>query len=151
MQSDSKFHEMIQMEQGRRALSNEEKDFISTIVNKRLSEYPEVRFAFLHGSFLENLPSRDIDIAVYFDPRLDSETILDLTLKLSVEITSSIHIQADVHALNLANNDFRYHATQGQVVLSRDDEETFGFIENTWLAFMDFHPLARQILSDLAD
>ncbi|NPV72556.1 MAG: hypothetical protein HPY89_01910 [Pelotomaculum sp.] len=31
-----------------------------------LHKRPEIRFAFLHGSFTDELPCRDIDIAIFF-------------------------------------------------------------------------------------
>jgi len=55
----------------------------------------------------------------------------------------------DVHALNQAGNGFCYHTTQGLLLVSRDDEETYDFIEKTWQGYLDFQPLARQILYDL--
>ncbi|BAF60289.1 predicted nucleotidyltransferases [Pelotomaculum thermopropionicum SI] len=109
----------------------------------------QIRFAFLHGSFIDELPCRDIDIGVYFDPQLALETMFDLTLELSVELTSLLHVPVDMHALNQAGNGFCYHVSRGILLVSRDDEETYDFIEKTWLVYLDFQPLARQILNDL--
>ncbi|NPV72563.1 MAG: nucleotidyltransferase domain-containing protein [Pelotomaculum sp.] len=109
----------------------------------------QIRFAFLHGSFIDELPCRDIDIGIYFDPQLAPETMFDLTLELSVELTSLLHVPVDMHALNQAGNGFCYHVSRGILLVSRDDEETYDFIEKTWLVYLDFQPLARQILNDL--
>jgi len=125
------------------------KELIIAQLKEVLSKRPEIRYAFLHGSFIEDLPCRDIDIGIYFDPKLDLEAIFDLALSLSVELTALLHIPVDVHALNLAGNGFCYHATQGLLLVSKDDEETYDFVEKTWLLYMDFQPLARQILRDL--
>jgi len=109
----------------------------------------QIRFAFLHGSFIDELPCRDIDIGIYFDPQLAPETMFDLTLELSVELTSLLHVPVDMLALNQAGNGFCYHVSRGILLVSRDDEETYDFIEKTWLVYLDFQPLARQILNDL--
>lgn len=141
--------EAAELGQKRHTFSAEQKELIIAQLKEALSKRPEIRFAFLHGSFIEALPCRDIDIGIYFDPKLDREAIFDLALSLSVELTALLHIPVDVHALNLAGNGFCYHATQGRLLVSKDDEETYDFIEKTWLAYMDFQPLARQILRDL--
>ena len=98
---------------------------------------------------MDELPCRDIDIGVYFDPALGPETIFDLALDLSVELTSLMHMPVDVHALNRAGNGFCYHVTRGLLLVSRDDELAYDFMEKTWLDYLDFQPLARQILQDL--
>lgn len=137
--------------QKRHAFSAEEKTKIISKVKEFLSNRQEIRFAFLHGSFLGDLPCRDIDIAAYFDPALTAEDIFDRALTLSAELTACLPLPADVHALNLANNNFCYHSTQGLLLISRDDEETYDFVEKNWITYMDFQPLARQILSDLLE
>lgn len=141
--------EAAELGQKRHTFSAGQKELITAQLKEVLSKRPEIRFAFLHGSFTEDLPCRDIDIGIYFDPKLDPKTIFDLALSLSVELTALLRLPVDVHALNLAGNGFCYHATQGRLLVSRDDEETYGFVEKTWLLHMDFQPLARQILRDL--
>nr|WP_269746142.1 nucleotidyltransferase domain-containing protein [Syntrophaceticus schinkii] len=110
-----------------------------------------MRFAILHGSFLGQHPCHDLDVAVFFDDRLAEEAILDLTMELTVTLTCKLHIPVDVCPLNQANTGFRYHVTKGVLLISRDEEETYDFIEKTWRDYLDFQPLARQVLKDLID
>lgn len=101
---DMELLEATEYGQKRYTFTTEQKELITTQVKEFLNKRPEIRFAFLHGSFIEDLPCRDIDIGIYFDPKLDRETIFDLALSLSVELTALVHIPVDVHALNLAGN-----------------------------------------------
>jgi hypothetical protein len=139
----------IDFEQKRYSFSAGQKEQITAWLKEFLDKRPEICFAFLHGSFLDELPCRDLDLGVYFKPELDPETIFDLALDLSLELTSLLHLPVDVHALNQAGNGFCYHVTRGLLLVSRDDEVTYNFIEKTWRDYLDFQPLARQILQDL--
>ena len=139
----------MDFEQKRYSFTAGEKEQITARLKEILHKRPEIRFAFLHGSFMDELPCRDIDIGIYFAPGLDPETIFDLALALSVELTSLLHMPVDVDALNQAGNGFCYHVTRGLLLVSWDDEETYDFIEKTWRVYLDFQPLARQILNDL--
>jgi len=135
----------IDFEQKRYSFSAGQKEQITARLKEFLDKRPEICFAFLHGSFLDELPCCDIDLGVYFEPELDPETIFDLAL----ELTFLLHLPVDVHALNQAGNGFCYHVTRGLLLVSRDDEETYNFIEKTWRDYLDFQPLVRQILQDL--
>jgi len=141
--------EMINFDEKRYSLTDDQKNEITTQLKKYLQNHPEVRFAFMHGSFLDKLSCRDIDLGVYFDDRLNQEAIFDLALDIAVELTNKLDVPIDVHALNQASNSFCYHVTRGILLTSQDDEETYNFIENTWQGYLDFQPLARQILNDL--
>lgn len=139
----------INFEEKRYSLSAGEKERIIARLKGFLDKRPEICFAFLYGSFLEEFSCRDLDLGVYFDPGLTPETIFDLALELSLELTSLLRLPVDVHALNLAGVGFCYHVTRGLLLVSRDDEVTYNYMEKTWRDYLDFQPLARQILQDL--
>lgn len=139
----------IDFEQKRYSFSVGEKEQITTRLKEFLNKRPEICFAFLHGSFLDEFSCRDLDLGVYFDPALTPEAIFDLALELSLELTSLLGLPVDVHALNQAGGGFCYHVTRGLLLVSRDDELAYDFMEKTWLDYLDFQPLARQILQDL--
>lgn len=136
----------------RHFLSQNDKKWIITRLKKYLVSRPEIRFAFLHGSFMEDkLPCRDIDVAVYFDEKLSEEQTFDLTLEMAAELSRLLSIPVDVHPLNNASNSFCYYATQGLLLASHNEEEVYDFMERTWLFYLDFLPLSRQILRDLLE
>ncbi|WP_051275877.1 nucleotidyltransferase domain-containing protein [Desulfovirgula thermocuniculi] len=79
-----------------------DKEKIIAQLKKYLVSRPEIRFAFLHGSFLEDdLPCRDIDLAVYFDEKISDDQTFDLTLETAAELSRLLGIPVDVHPLNI--------------------------------------------------
>ena len=107
-----------------------DKEKIIARLKKYLVSRPEIRFAFLHGSFLEDdLPCRDIDLAVYFDEKISDDRTFDLTLETAAELSRLLGIPVDVHPLNSASNSFCYYATRGLLLVSRNEEEVYDFME----------------------
>lgn len=133
------------------SFSSEQKSLLIAQIKEELQKLPQIHFAFLHGSFLDKHPCHDLDIAIFFDDSLTEESILDLTLDLTVTLTCKLHLPVDVRPLNKANTGFRYHVTKGVLLLSRNEEEVYDFIEKTWREYLDFQPLAKQVLKDLID
>ncbi|TDA70721.1 MAG: nucleotidyltransferase domain-containing protein [Clostridia bacterium] len=130
-------------------LSRREKGRIRRVVRETLAERREVRFAFLHGSFLDNIPCQDVDVAVYYEPDLDSEAQMDLSLSLAAQLSVRARIEVDVHGLNQARLPFRYAATRGEVMVMRDEQELGEFLERTWRDYLDFEPLYRATIEDI--
>lgn len=56
----------------------------------------------------------------------------------------------DVKILNHAPIAFRYEVTRGEVIFSRDEEARLRFVENTWNEYLDYKPVAENILRELA-
>lgn len=136
----------------RHSLSKDDKERITIQLKKYLGSRPEIRFAFLHGSFLEDdFPCRDIDLAVYFDEKISDDQAFDLALEMAAGLSRLLSIPVDVHALNKASNSFCYYATQGLLLVFRHEEEAYDFMEKTWLFYLDFLPLSKQILRDLLE
>ncbi|MGB9904548.1 MAG: nucleotidyltransferase domain-containing protein [Desulfotomaculales bacterium] len=128
----------VNFEEKRYSLSAGEKEQITAHLKEFLEKRPEICFAFLHGSFLDDLSSRDLDLGVYFDPALAPDAIFDLVLELSFELTALLGLPVDVHALNRAGSGFCYHVTRGLLLVSRDDQLAYDFMERTWLDYLDF-------------
>lgn len=60
-----------------------QKKKIFTRLKEILIERDEILFAYIHGSFLDNLPFHDIDVALYVDPKeVDSSQSFDYSLEL---------------------------------------------------------------------
>lgn len=131
------------------SFSKEKKEAILKQIKSFLSRYPVIEFAYAHGSFLAELPCRDIDIAVYYDDSLTGEKQLELSLSLSAVLSRRLRLPVDVHALNQSPLGFQYYATRGLVVVSRNDEKRYDFVENTWLKYLDYKPVLKECLRDL--
>ncbi|MDI7248235.1 MAG: nucleotidyltransferase domain-containing protein [Bacillota bacterium] len=92
-----------------------------------LGSHPDVIFAYAHGSFLEDRPCRDLDIAVYYRDGLSPCDQLDASLELGARLGRVAGMPVDVHSLNVAPVELRYHATRGMLLFARDAEASFDF------------------------
>ncbi len=135
---------------GWRHLRNADKAEITRLLRQLLAQREEIRFACLHGSFLEPRGFRDVDVAVWVDPiKIPKENALDYEFRLSASIEGGISHPIDVKVLNYAPLSFQYAATEGEPILVRDEDEWFGFRERIWRDYWDFAPLAKEALLDL--
>lgn len=139
----------MHLEEKRYNLNDNKKKVIFKDLNMFLAGIPEIRFAYIHGSFLDTVAFRDIDVAIYFDDSVPVQKQVDLSLELSAELSHKFSLPVDVHALNQASPGFCYEVTKGLVVASKDEEERLEFVENTWRIYFDFKPILIQSLQDL--
>ena len=115
-----------------------------------LAQRPEILFAYLHGSFAEGRPHRDVDVAVFVDPHaLRPERWRQYEGDLAVELQLHLGQPVDVRVLNDAPLAFRYHATNGRGLVVRDAETRDEFRARTWDAYFDFQPFARRYLREV--
>ncbi|NSW77742.1 MAG: nucleotidyltransferase domain-containing protein [Chthonomonadetes bacterium] len=107
-------------DQVRYDLPPEERERIAQQIADLLAEREEVVFAYLHGSFAEGLPFRDIDIAVYLqDGKIPQDKRLRWCFRLADEIQARVRLPVDVQALNDAPLGFKHSVTNGRVLFSR--------------------------------
>ena len=137
-------------------LSQEAKDQIIEKLARLLAQREELQFACIHGSFLEQAVGfRDIDIAVWVDSSIAArKDALSYEWDLSSWLEhgmSQPSYPIDAKVLNHAPLSFRYAACGGRLLLARDESAWYDFRERTWIEYLDFAPLARQILRDLLD
>ena len=121
-------------------LSEEEKTAIIIQLRKLLEGRPEISFAYLHGSFVENETYHDIDVAVYL--RDLPASVLHYELELEAQCAQVVSPGVvDIRILNGAPLSFRYNAVkQGFVLFEKDDDERADFIEVTLGQYFDFAP-----------
>ena len=112
---------------------------------------PEVQFACILGSFLDARTGfQDIDVGVWVNPsEISPETALEYQWELSAWLERSILYPIDVRVLNYSSLGFRHAASGGLLAFARDKEVWYNFREETWIQYLDFAPLARQMLLDL--
>jgi len=105
-----------------------------------LANEPDVDFAFLHGSFLSELPFHDIDLAVMFSGRSaqeDMRAAIALGDRLERIVVA---YPVDVRALNHAPVTFQFKALRGRVLLCRDERRLATFIEDALPRYFDLAP-----------
>lgn len=137
------------MKKEKSLLTAEEKNNIKIILAKELSRRQEIIFCYLHGSFLLPVPCGDIDIAVYLDSSALASNHWEYEAKLSLLLDRQAGLPVDILTLNLAPVTLRYHATSGDVLVSKNEPARFAFLESTWREYFDYQPLQRAYYNDL--
>lgn len=96
---------------------------ITRAIGAALRADSEIAFAYLHGSFLESRPFRDIDLAVYLDPPPNGPAFpYEQALCERLESAIGRGIPVDVRLANGAPISFLYHAFRGKLVLDRNPD-----------------------------
>jgi predicted nucleotidyltransferase len=107
---------------------------------ENLKSHNEVIFAYLFGSFVEDLPFHDIDIGVYLSIIREEESTF-FSLDLSQTLSIRLKIPVDVRVLNFASIPFLYHVIRGNLILERDEEIRLNFVERITARYLDLKPL----------
>ena len=136
-------------------MNNKNENKISCIIEvlrEYFSSQPDVKFAFLHGSILEEGRNpHDIDIAVMFAPEPENSIHRCFELEREIEeITRSmINLPVDIRPLNEAPLGFRYYVVKGKLIFSKDDDEAFSFISLTTRMYWDWLPRVKHYISNV--
>ncbi len=133
------------------SLTRPEKEQIVKRLQEALKPHPSVVFAFLFGSFLEEGPLQDLDLAVYLDASADDP--LKTLVELWEDLASQVEPPVDLCLLNDAPLALRYNATRGRLLYARDneaEEQAYRFLERSWDEFFDFQPVMERYIEELA-
>jgi hypothetical protein len=79
---------------------------------------------------------------------ISPETVVEYQCELSASLERSIPYPLDVRVLNYSSLGFRHAANGGLLLFARVGEVWYNFREETWTQYLDFVPLARQMLFD---
>jgi len=93
----------------------------------------EVVFAYVHGSFLDSPSFRDIDVAVFIDPRtVGTDDLLDLELALGALLR--LPYPTDLRVVNSAPNIFKASiGAKGRLLFAKDRKTLGDFLEESSL------------------
>jgi predicted nucleotidyltransferase len=129
----------------------EKRESIVRPIVAQLAQHPEILAVVLYGSFLNRERFRDIDLALLVDERrLPSERFLDYELDRLEELSRLSKFPLDIRIVNRAPVLFRYAVTQGRVLFCREERTWVEFRERTWKEYLDFEPVARLYIQELA-
>ena len=123
---------------------------IFTRLKEILIKRDEILFVYIHGSFLDNLPFHDIDIALYVDPKeVDSSQSFDYSLRLSVELSQKLGKDIDTHVMNYAPVGFQHSVYKnGKLLFSREDSLRLELLEKNSLDYISFYELSVQFIRE---
>ena len=107
----------------------------------------EVVFAYVHGSFTEDLPCHDIDIGLYVS-NISKEAASSYALEFSSVLSSVLKIQVDARVINFAPISFSYHVIQGHLILEKDGNIHTQVMEDTIRRYLDIKPLIHRSIRE---
>ena len=120
-----------------------------------LAAYPDVAFAYVHGSFARQGPFRDVDVAIHLAPgaeaRGERAVIMGQEIGDSISRTLPLDVVPpfDVRVLNQAPLGFTYQVLlRGRLVFSRDESARVGWVARVVERYLDLQPLRRQALKE---
>ncbi len=132
--------------------TKEERGRIKEILSQHLGKERNILFAYLHGSFEEGLPFRDIDIALFVDEsRVARENALDFELSIAVNLEKIVKVPVDVKIINYAPLAFQYYSTAGQLLLCKDDDLRVDFLTKVRSLYFDFKSSSERFLKEMVD
>ncbi|MDV3104102.1 nucleotidyltransferase domain-containing protein [Thermococcus waiotapuensis] len=115
-------------------LPKREKEEIIKELREALIKKGEILFAYLHDSFLEEGPFRDIDVGIYIRGTADRF----YEMELEEELSRLVKFPVDVRILNDAPVAFRFRAIGGKLLFSRDERARCRFEEITMAEYHDY-------------
>ncbi|MEW6273559.1 MAG: nucleotidyltransferase domain-containing protein [Bacillota bacterium] len=134
-------------------LPEEQKKLVITrLTGLMTKETPEIVFAFLHGSFLEQGSFGDLDLAVFVDPSCPAagKKTLEYELKTEMHLEETAGFPVDVRVLNRAPIPFRYNVLKnGRLLFCRNEELYAGFLSHTLVSYFDFAPYRKQYIKEV--
>ena len=126
---------------------------ITRALRQAIAHRSEVVFAYLFGSFSEDLPFRDIDVAVWINEGKGEKRLgrdpWRYEAQLEMELAPLVGVTVDVTMLNHASLPLRYHATRGELLFSRNEIQRCTFLEETWRDYFEMEPYLNQFLRDI--
>jgi len=108
-----------------------------------LRGYPEVAFAYLYGSFVENLPLHDIDVGVYLTG-IGQQESTPYSLTLSQTLSREVQAPVDVRVLNFAPVPFVYQVIRGILISDKNEELHVHVVEETVRKYLDLKPIIHK-------
>ena len=132
------------------------KDELFRDITSMLDKRQEILFGYIHGSIISSSVSRDIDVAVFLDPRHYEKLVemgevnIGYAIPLEMEIEKNIGKKADVQILNGAPLGFQFQViNSGKLVTDRDSDARADFECLTRVHYFDFRPRVQEYLREI--
>jgi len=128
-------------------LSAKEKERFRKSLVKILQAFEGIEFAYLYGSFTEDLPFHDVDVGIYLAEIEESETTRQ-AINLAETLSIRLKMPFDVRILNFAPVSFLYRVIQGDLVVSRNDMLRSRIVERTVQKYLDLKPVILKTIKE---
>ena len=123
------------------------------MLSSLLEREQDIIFAYAHGSFVQDLPFRDLDIAISLNPSNIPEDHYFYENRLSRELTQKLEVAfpIDARILNHTPIPFQYHVIQGHLLLDRDPEARIACMEYIISRYLDMAPILRHHIREVIE
>lgn len=106
-----------------------------------LSEFNDVCFGYVFGSFLGGQGFRDVDVAIYVMGEYDSYGLMKFSLRVARTLENKVQprLEFDVKDLNTAPITFQYEVIKsGRLIFSRDNVRRVRFEAEVLSTYLDY-------------
>jgi len=114
-----------------------------------LNARPEIAYAYVFGSFVDEETFRDLDLAIYVDPTNKLVHRLFYDIELSNQLEQLLELPVDVIVLNRAAPLMVYRASQGLLIKNDDDNTRVDFISTKWRLYWDFRDMIHAHIPEM--
>ena len=122
-----------------------ERERVVGALARALAGEPDVRLAYLYGSFAAGSYFADIDVGVLLDPEAARDFARQARLTARLEEASGVHVPVDLRPLNDAPISFVGPIVQrGRLLRARDAGERIDFEARILSLWFDFLPTWRE-------
>ena len=136
----------------------QEKNKITEKIITTLKDRGEVSFAYLFGSFIDDvgIPFRDIDIGIFLQPEIVSpQDSFDYENKLAEDLSKKFSFpvdRLDIKILNFTSVNFQNSVySRGKLLFAKDKEFFANIVENTSLEAVHNYDFVQQSLRELTN
>jgi len=120
--------------------SKEEKDSLVVKLRSLLEGQAVVQFAYLYGSFLDDIPCHDIDVGIYVQG-IKEQGMTFYGLELAERFSRAASSPVDVRVLNGAPLSFLFHVLKGKLLSEQNPDLHAIVFERTVSRYLDMKPL----------
>jgi predicted nucleotidyltransferase len=125
------------------------KDEILSVRRAELEQRPEILFAYLFGSFVEEEKFCDLDVAVFLQDEQLLKDWLTYRIDLSSDLQKETECAVDVVVMNVASNHLIHSIAKGMVLIDRDEQFRSEWIERSLSRYFDDQPTRRRAVAEL--
>lgn len=135
-----------------RDICQKEKKKVQLLLGELLKKEKGILFAYLHGTFEEGKPFRDIDLAVFVEGAIiPRNKVMDFEIAASLRLQESIEMPVDLKVLNYAPLGFQYYSTTGLLIMCKDDDLRVDYLTKIRSLYFDFKPSSERFLLEMID
>jgi len=125
---------------------------VQTII-RILEGHPEIAFAYLHGSYIQGLDARDIDIAVNLKTAQlpESTFVYEDSLQQDILASSTPTLPIDVRIMNNAPIPFQFHVLKGRLLVDHDPDYRLETMCAIISRYLDLKPILDHHMKEAFD